>query len=104
MGRGSGVRKATVPEGTDDHDRSQAELYRFMRDSGIEKDLAKVGLTYLALVPQWDQTPEGTRVQADPKFWLNPANRNKHESGWYSLADLREWAQGRGPIIKTKEQ
>lgn len=35
-------------------------------------------------------------------FWLNPCEQNIYESGWYTLEELKQWGDEKGPIIKQK--
>jgi len=43
-------------------------------------------------------------IEADAKreenIWLNPHNQNCFESGWYTVEDFRDWANGIGKIVK----
>jgi len=34
------------------------------------------------------------------RHWLNPRNQECFNSGWYTVSDFREWANGFGPIVK----
>lgn len=71
------------------------------------------GPVYHALSPRWIENfksligREG-KPSEDSKhpviFFLNPANDKKYNSGWFTVEELEEWVEGRGPVIKTKEK
>lgn len=50
---------------------------------------------YFALSPAW--SPDGT-----VRFWLNPYHQDRNESGWFTVEQLEEWLQGKGPVVKGK--
>jgi hypothetical protein len=64
-----------------------------MKRVRIEETLKKAGKTYFALVPH--------RMKDESvKFWLNPFEQDRYESGYFDLADLLLWADDQGPIVK----
>jgi hypothetical protein len=34
-------------------------------------------------------------------YWLNPADQKQNNFGWFTVEELLEWAEGRGPIPKS---
>ncbi len=79
-------------------DLSHRRLEARVEEMGIRELLKKAGCKYFALSPKWDSS--GVTPEATVMFWLNPMEQHKHEAGWYYLEDLKQWAQGKGPIIK----
>lgn len=75
-------------------DQRATRLRAAVAELGLEAELKAAGLTWFALSPRW-ANPDETALQ----FWLNPTDQRAHAAGWYSVADLREWAQGRGPVM-----
>lgn len=61
---------------------------------------------YYALQPRWAKNFENfdrpTRYKVI--FWLNPMNQTKYKSGWYTVEELEEWLQDRGPVVKKHEE
>lgn len=55
---------------------------------------------YYALSPAW---LKGGKSKYKVQFWLNPRHQDKNESGWFTVEQLEEWLQGRGPVIKRKK-
>lgn len=62
--------------------------------SGIEQELAQAGRKYFALAPDW--ADEG---KTQLRFFLNPCWQDRHNHGWFDLADLRDWKEGRGVVM-----
>ena len=71
----------------DDRNKLKAEV----EATGIEALLKKAGCGYFALSPSREK--DGTI-----RFWLNPMEQKRNNYGWYTLEDLKEWAQGKGRI------
>jgi hypothetical protein len=76
-----------------DTDREHQLLQKAKRDSGIEGILRRAGRKYFALSPRLDK--DGTIV-----YWLNPYDDDKAKPGWYSLQELKDWAEGRGRVVR----
>lgn len=36
------------------------------------------------------------------RFWLNPSQQHIYEAGWFTLEELKQWANDEGPVIKKK--
>jgi hypothetical protein len=78
----------------ENHDKQQKFLVEYVEWSGILNILRKAGKGYFACSPS---------ILKDGKirFWLNPYEQDRNNFGWYTLRDLRLWAQNKGPIPKT---
>lgn len=70
-------------------------LFLDMKKSGIEKLLQTKGKRYFALTPK-------RKEDGSLSFWLNPTEQSSYNHGWYSLEELKLWAEEKGPIIKQK--
>jgi len=64
-----------------------------LADLGIVQDLATAGKHWYALDPH--RQPDGSFT-----FFLNPADQQNHNFGWFSLSDLQAWCDNAGPIPK----
>lgn len=86
---------ADVAKQMEDTDKSQARLNKAFADTGIADLLRKAGKQYFALSPRWTDDDE-----TDLRYWLNPMDQANNNYGWFTLDDLKQWAENRGPIPK----
>lgn len=63
--------------------------------TGVHQLLADHQRKFHALSPDW-MDPQTERVVV---FFLNPADQRTHRSGWFTVAELRQWAEGKGPVF-----
>lgn len=80
-------------------DRDHYELKKEAVNTGIYDTLKKAGKTYYALSPRWKD-----KSKTEVVFWLNPEDQKNNNHGWYSVKDLEDWANDRGPIPMKKEK
>jgi hypothetical protein len=80
----------------EESDLNQRAIEKAVQTSGIREYLAEKGKKYFALSPRWanDEKSELT-------FFLNPCDQESNDFGWFSVQELREWGENRGPIPKT---
>lgn len=78
-------------------DEAHLRLHEAVSQSGIEQELQAAGKRWYALSPRWSQE-EGSELH----FYLSPQDQRRYDSGWYTLAELREWAQEQGPIVQSR--
>ena len=76
-------------------DQDRIELKKAAESTGIHSILKEAKCEYYALSPRWKD-----ESKKEIMFWLNPQEQRKHNSGWYDVATLKQWAKGEGPIIK----
>lgn len=56
---------------------------------------------YYALTPQWGSDGKtGKKSKYKVVFWLNPAHQDENEYGWFTVEELEQWIEGKGPIPK----
>ena len=65
--------------------------------------LKEAGKNYMALSPFWSTKIKSTsRGELTTKhkliFWLNPWDQKRNNHGYYTVEELLEWANNRGPI------
>lgn len=89
-----------LPEGVAESmrlaDESKLRLDMAVKKSGIFDIVNEaVGCGYFSLRPAWKDDSE-----SDIIFWLNPTNQGRNNSGWYSFNELKQWTEGKGPVIK----
>lgn len=64
--------------------------------TGIEEELRSAGKDWYALSPRREK--DGSIV-----FWLNPTAQRTYNCGWFTVAQLREWAQDKGPVMMARD-
>lgn len=75
-------------------DLALIKLHEAAAASGLAELLKSKGLGWYALEPDWvDET------ERELQFFLNPCEQRKHASGWFTLEELQEWANGTGPVL-----
>lgn len=77
------------------------------RDTSLKAKLKAAGKKYFALSPRWAKniksTNDGKLQTTYPVvFWLNPYEQRKNNFGYYTVEQLLEWVDGKGPIPITK--
>lgn len=50
-----------------------------------------------------DGKPLATMTKHPVMFFLNPLKRKKFQSGWYTVEELDQWIEGKGPVLKAAE-
>tara|TARA_B100001778_G_scaffold330827_1_gene333971 strand:- start:2677 stop:3564 length:888 start_codon:yes stop_codon:yes gene_type:complete len=89
-------------------DREQWELERDAEKTGIAKKLEKAGLRYYSLKPSRgvleDRVSHGKTppTKYDLMFWLNPREQDIHNHGWFTVEELEQWIEGKGPVPKKE--
>lgn len=82
-------------------DEKRKRLADAVLTTGIKEKLDKVGKGYfagkgyLALSPRWTDDQE-TSIE----FWLNPCDQQNDNYGWFTLQNILDWIEGKGPIPK----
>jgi hypothetical protein len=51
---------------------------------------------YYALSPAWRNDKSKTKY--DVIYWLNPQQQQKNNYGWFTVEELEQWMEGKGPI------
>lgn len=64
--------------------------------TNIYSILENAGKKYFALSVKWKD-----EKREDIIFWLNPMEQDKYNYGWFTINDLKDWAQNKGKIIMT---
>lgn len=85
----------------------QIALQSIVTATGIEEKLEKAGKRYYALKPNWRKGfyfDEGKELESkyDVVFFLNPREQGVNNFGWFTVENLLDWIDGKGPIVKGK--
>lgn len=81
-----------------EQDESHHKLQKAVEATGIRDKLEVAGKRYHALSPRW--VDEG---ETEISYWLNPEEQRNNNYGWFTLQDLLDWIQNKGPILKVPE-
>lgn len=78
--------------------REYLSLWDKVHASGVIKKLANANCRYYAL----------SSPRCDPdnvlRLWLNPTKQDETNYGWFTLDELNQWAEGKGPIPKETKK
>jgi len=77
------------------NDLSNMNLQKEVKATGIHDILKKAGKEYHVLSPKWENENKKEII-----FWLNPFHQDIYNFGWYTIKDLKEWANNKGKVIK----
>lgn len=78
-------------------DLDHYNLQKTAKATGIYELLKNKDKRYYALSPRWKDENKKELV-----FWLNPAEQQKYNYGWFTIEDLEDWANNKGKIIMIK--
>lgn len=82
-------------------DQDRLNMLKAAEETGIEQLLKASGKRWFALSPRWASNMRNEVKSEYPVvFWLNPMEQDRNNFGWYTVEDLKLWAQNRGPIPK----
>jgi len=90
--------------------KEAAVMLQLVHDSKIEKTIKANGKGFHALRPmivseEGFKTAHNSYESGTLMFFLNPQEQRKYASGWYSLAEIQEWAEkDSGPVIERKKK
>lgn len=94
---------AEILESMAARDLDHLDLRDAAEATGIEAKLKAAGKKWFALTPGWASWLESTRdgeVETAHKvvFFLNPIDQRNNNCGWYTVEQLEQWAEDKGPI------
>lgn len=55
---------------------------------------------YYCLKPRWVSENEKLQTRYPVIFFLNPMRQREHDYGWFTVEELEQWTEGRGPVMK----
>lgn len=85
----------------EDGDAVYAKLYRDAEATGIEEKLNSAGKKFYALSPS--RMLNGKKSKHNVMFWLNPQDQRNVNYGWFTVEELEQWIDGKGPIPMKKK-
>lgn len=76
------------------------------KETGLKAKLEAAGRKYFYLSPRWakDVQLNGETTEHPVVFWLNPYEQRKNNSGYYTVEQLLDWIEGKGPIPKSEAE
>lgn len=87
-------------------DADQEKLRIASEATGIEDYLRKCKKGFFALSPRWAKDIQSGEngTQYPVVYWLNPMQQGENNYGWFTVEELMQWVEGKGPIPMTSEQ
>lgn len=82
-------------KGWADSDNDQIALKAEFDATGIEKILRDAGKDWFYLGPK--RNSEGKMI-----IWLNPREQDIHDSGYFTVKELKQWAHNTGPVMMSE--
>lgn len=82
-------------------DENAAKLKLASKETGIEAFLQSKGKTWYALSPRWIFEDRKSKSAFPVMYWLNPTEQQKYESNYFTVEELKQWAEETGPVIKA---
>lgn len=58
---------------------------------------------YYALRPSWVREDFKNKTKHEVIYWLNPAEQQKNQFGWYTVEELELWLEGKGPVKEMRK-
>lgn len=88
-------------------DEDYLNLKEAAEKTGIKAKLEEAKKGYYALQPMWASKIRSTKdgeikTQYPVIFFLNPINQKECNSGWFTVEQLLDWIDGKGPIPKAQ--
>lgn len=83
-----------------DQDLEAERLQAADEATGIKQRLREAGKQYFALSPRFiDEGKQQERKTVHPViYWLNPCDQDRNNHGWFTVEELDEWIEGKGPV------
>lgn len=88
-------------------DEDYLNLEEAVEKTGVKEKLKEAKKGYYSLRPMWATNIKSTKdgeikTQYPVIFFLNPYNQDKYKSGWFTVEQLLDWIDGKGPIPKAQ--
>lgn len=77
-------------------DQAHKHLHDCAKATGIEEVLTAAGKGWYGMSPRWRNGPDSELL-----FFMNPREQSKYGSGWFTVQELQEWAQDKGPVVDS---
>ena len=68
--------------------------------ANIDKDYFERKWGYYALSPAW---AKNKKTKYRVMYWLNPQHQDINNFGWYSVEELEQWLENRGPVVAKRK-
>jgi len=62
--------------------------------------LKSAGRSWFALRAAWIRDKSASKHPV--WFWLNPQEQDRYEAGWFTVEDLLQWTENKGPVLKKR--
>jgi len=65
-------------------------------ETHLTQKLKAAGKGWFALSPQFE--PEA-KSKYQVRYWLNPSDQKNHKHGWFTVEELFQWIENKGPVV-----
>lgn len=97
-------RRSAIPQEEADAmreaDLDRIKLLKAAENTGIKELLSKAGKKWFALSPRWTFDRLKDKTEYPVIFWLNPMDQKNDNFGYFTVEELKAWAENKGPIPK----
>ncbi|MEI8306213.1 MAG: hypothetical protein WCF99_04010 [Chloroflexales bacterium] len=53
---------------------------------------------------EWRSLERWQWMDGQIRFWLNPTDQVRYQSGWYTINELLLWSRDRGPVLVPEDE
>lgn len=83
-------------------DEDNFKLKQTSESMHIHEKIRAADFEYFALSPRWSKGCKKS-TNYPVVYWLNPQRQNIYHAGLFSIEELEQWFDGKGPVIKSKQ-
>lgn len=69
-------------------------------ETDVERHLRSSGKQWATLKPKWTKSCLNMETAYSVVFWLSPVDRSSYNAGIFTVEDLLQWAEDKGPVIR----
>jgi hypothetical protein len=85
-----------IVESWDEADLTSFNNAKALDETGIKEYLKAKDKRYFAL-SRYHEFDDG-----EWRVWLNPAEQRGNNAGWFTIDELRQWGEDKGPVVRSR--
>lgn len=71
-------------------------------ETNLEWKIHETGKSWFALAPRWTPENKQSQTKYPVMYLLNPVQQDKYEWGIYTVEELEQWVEDKGPVMKKR--